>query len=155
MKFEENPVDGYEHGLVFEAGEGEVEAIASTYREIVNHKIRDKKFYDIKPHERTFAKWGDTPDRTIYTSHPMYIASLLAAYHARTQAEVERLVAEASEPAFDSDAAARRIDLGEKALQLAGIITLEFDSDSLEQMLDDQGADLFTSTKDAPKNPRE
>jgi len=154
MKFDKNPpTDKHKHGLVFESEHDEVEAVAAAYREVVNQKAKSGKISDIKKHERDFSQWGNFPDQTILTNHPLQIALLLEGFYGRTAEAVREIVASCFEPAFDSDAIARRIDLGEKAFQLAGLIKLEYDNDTLDQMLDDHGVSLFATPAEAPEQP--
>lgn len=155
MKFEEHSGEGFNHELIFEAGEDEVEPVAATYRENVKSLVQAGEYDKITRAERIFSKWDNGSNLTIYTNKPIHIAMLLERFSERTQTEVEKIAKTGMEPAFDDDSIARRMDLGHKALQLAGLIKLEFDSDTIQLMLDEQGIDLFTDFSHAPKNPHE
>lgn len=155
MEFEKNPTENYAHGLVFQSAEGEVEAVGATFRELVNIKAKTVPLDEIRKHELEFSMWPDSPDRVIFTNYPIVIAQYLEEFFGRTKDMVKQIVEKSVEPDFDSDDIARRIKLGKKAFQLAGFIKLEFDNDTLQQMLDDQGAGLFTATNEMPSQPYE
>ena len=153
MQFELDPSEQYKHGIVLQAAEDEVETVASMYRERVNLKARAGNLDEIEKHERQFSMWSGTSDRTIFTNFPVQIAQLLEQFHKRTEQAVQEIIQESHEPLFDSDAIARRMELGDKAFQLAGLIKLEYDHDTLHQMLDDQGVDLFRVSEEIREQP--
>lgn len=152
MRFEQNPTDDHEHGIVLEAAQGEVEPVAAAYREHVFLMAKAGKIDKVLKHQREFSEWESSSDHTIFTNHPLSIAKLLESFHIATNEAVGDIVKSDSEPAFDSDAIARRIRLGNKAFQMAGLIKLEYDNDTLHQMLGEQGTSMFDPAQ-APKNP--
>jgi hypothetical protein len=157
MQFESKPTEAYEHGLVLESAKDEVETVAAAYRERIHLKVAEGRLDEIQQHERDFSMWSSTPDRTLLTSRPLSIAHLLESFHGRTKATVEGIFLTNAEPAFESRSIARRMYLGEKAFQLAGLIRLEYDHESINQELDEQGVALFVEEKPAPEatNPDE
>jgi hypothetical protein len=155
MKFEDQPTDRFAHGLVFECDKGEVEVIASAYRELVNLKYLEDDIDSVQDHEYKFSMWNNSPDQTLFTNYPLQIAVMLSEYHERTKRELVRIAKENYKPAFDCDALARRRELGEKALLMSMSIKMEFDNSTLLQMLDDQRVKLFETNENAPHNPNE
>lgn len=151
MKFEQNPTDDHKHSLIFETELDEVEAIAAAYRERLLILAKNDKIDQIDQFERDVSEWSDSSDRTIYTNNPLTIALTLESFHTSTNTAVKEIAARPGEPAFDSDAIARRMRLGDMAFLLAGKIKVEFDNDKLYQMLDDSGASLFESPAASPR----
>ncbi len=144
MKFEENPVEGYMHGLVFQASKDEVEAVGAAYRERIVLQVKASQIDQITLFDRNVSEWECSSDQTIYINYPLVITGIFEAFHNRTVKSVKEIASRSNEPAFDNDDIARRIRLGDKAFQLAGLIKLEYEQDTLHQMLDDFGTFMFT-----------
>ena len=155
MQFEEKPKDDYEYGIVFESAEDEVETAAAAYRELVNKKASAGHFDEIEPHERDFSMWTSTPNHTIYVNFPLKIAELLEEFHNRTDDEVSKIARRQYEPAFESDSVPRRMYLGEKALQMADLIRIKYDSEGISQELDNYIVEALSDTESAPEHPIE
>lgn len=164
MQFEkydegERIIDGtkYKHGLVFEADKGEVEIIAAVYREKIDRMVENGEFSSITKDHRHIAQWDEESDHTLSTNAPLHTARLLEVFHEGTEQAVRRIQTEGSGSAFDSLDIARRMDLGDMALQLSATIRLEFDqngvSEDFEKMFKEHGMELFTSNEDAPQGP--
>ena len=147
------------YGLVFEADKDEVEAVSAAYREQMDRMIENGEYSSITLAERRFARWDEEEDLTIYINAPLHIARLLEFFHGRTEQAVHVIQAENSRSAFDSSDIARRMDLGDKALQLSATIRLEFDhsdvSEDIDKKLTEEGVELFAQSDDAPKGPFE
>lgn len=153
MQFGADPAEGFKHSLTFEAADHEVEAVASAYRELVNTKAAAGNLDKIQPHERDFAMWPNVPDRTIFTNRPLSIAILLENFYDRTKEAVNDIATLSTEAAFDSDAVPRRLYLAEIAFNIAGLIKLQYDADTLQELLNDQGVELFSPGQSAPRHP--
>lgn len=152
MKFEQTPAEGYEHGVILESAEGEVEALSAVMMEHIYLLAKDGHVDIASQFQRDASEWSGSSDRTIFINNPLSLATMLETFHDRTKVAVQEIVENASIPAFENDSIARRIRLGNKAFQMAGLIKLEYDNDTLHQMLGEQGASMFDPAQ-APKNP--
>jgi hypothetical protein len=153
MQFEQITEGIYQHRLALESAKGEVETVAAAYRELVNLKAKEDRLHEIHKYEREFSMWASSPDRAILTNFPLPIAEVLESFHGRTIAAIREIVATNPEPAFESDAVARRMYLGDKALQMAGLIRIEFDTENLQQELDNYVDSVTADPESAPERP--
>lgn len=150
MQFELNPVEGYRHGIVLESANDEVETMAAVYREAIAIKVLELRVDEIQKHERDFSMWANLPDRTIFVNYPLQIAAKLEAFHDRTSKVLQEIAIAEAEPAFESDSIARRMYLGEKALQMAGFVRVEYDNENLQHELDELVTDVLADAESPP-----
>ena len=136
MQFEEHPKDGYDHRLVFEAIHDEAETVAAAYTELVNEKIRTGRVDDVHKNERDFAMSPGDTDLGMLVNNPLYVAELLEYFHSRTKEAVSKISRREYRADFENKSPARRLYLGEKALEMAGVIRIKFDSEGIRQELD-------------------
>ncbi len=151
MKFEEAQAEGYKHTITFESDEGEVEAAAAVYTEKNHMLVAANQFGQITQFDRNLSEWDPILDHRIFLNLPLEIAELFDRFHERTERAVGVIASRATVAAFESDAIARRMRLGDKAFQMAGLIKLQYDHDTLDRMLEDNGADMFKASRVEPK----
>ena len=159
MQFEENPKEGYDHRIVFESIKDEAETVAAVYTEIVNGKAAKGKLDDIHKNERDFAMSAGDTDIGMLTNDPLYLAKLLEDFHSHTQDAAGKIARREYKPDFENKSVARRLYLGEKALEMAGVIRLKFDTETIQQEIDDGIIDILAEAdaeqESAPDQPLE
>lgn len=148
MKFEDLPSgDKYKHRIDFAKGE-EAEVVGATYRERVANLALAGQTAKILDHELEFSGWDSESEKSMFVNNPELIAAVLENFHKQTGDAIIR-IAWGIEASFDSDAIARRVALGKKANQLAGLIRGQSGVPELVRELDELDSALFTNGSDS------
>lgn len=153
MKFETDPSEVHQHGLIFEASEGEVEVVAAMTRERIFTLFDTGASAEVAEHEYVLSKWTGQKNEGLHTNTPLETAEKLEWFKLRTKEAIDDIVMRSAEPPFDNNDITRRLELGEKALLMAGHIRVQYQADSWDKMLDESGASLFMAP-DKPVEPR-